>query len=390
MANTDSAASAQLRVVLVSAFDPWAVGNGSSMRARRWCDALEAAGSLEVRVVPVVASDASSPYPRVPLPDDDQSARHASRLMETRWREWMVRTSPLPPAAAKAPAWLGRALTGDLPWQPDLVVAFKMAVAPMAADLAMECAVPLVVDLDDDEAELARTRGGAHAAALERLLRGVGDLATIVTVASPHDAAAVARRVVAPVRVVPNTIVLPAPSEKTGLPGRVLYVANFDYEPNCEAARWLLAGVVPHVDWLDQLSIVGALGEQLGAGPPAVALGRVADLAPQYRDASVVVCPVLTGSGTSIKVIEALAHGCAVVTTSVGARGLGLVSGEQALVADDPLEFAAEVSRLLADSVAAAALGARGRSFVESRYSAADGSAAITAAVAEAVDAFGR
>ncbi|MDP2292326.1 MAG: glycosyltransferase family 4 protein [Actinomycetota bacterium] len=390
MANTGRAAPRELRVVLLTAFDPWAVGNGSSMRARRWCEALESCGSLQVRVVPVVASNSASPYVRVILPDDDEAARNVAHLMSVRWRDWMVRAAPLPPAAASAPAWLGSALVAELPWKPDVVVAFKMAVAPMAADLAQECGVPLVVDLDDDEAELARACGDEQAAALERLLQGVGELAVTVTMASPLDAATVAPRVRAAVQVVPNTVELPDLPEAAGMRGRALYVANFGYRPNREAARWLLDAVVPHIEGLQQLTLVGALGDRLDAGAPVVALGRVDDPATHYRDASVALCPVLTGSGTSIKVIEAMAHGRAVVTTSVGARGLGLVPGEHAVVVDHATDFAAAVTRLLADPDSAAALGIRGRAVVAARYSAAEGVAAMTAAVGAAVGDFGR
>lgn len=377
-------------MVLLTAFDPWAVGNGSSMRARRWCEALEARGSLQVRVVPVVASSSASPFVRVILPDDDEATRNVAQLMSPRWRDWMVRAAPLPPAAASAPAWLGRGLVGELPWQPDVVVAFKMAVAPMAADLALECGVALVVDLDDDEAELARARGDDQAAALERLLQGVGELATVVTLASPLDVSAVAPRVRAAVRLVPNTVEMPVVHEPTGLPGHAIYVANFGYQPNREAARWLLDEVVPHIAGLQQLTLVGALGDRLDAPAPVVALGRVDDLSGHYRDASVALCPVLTGSGTSIKVIEAMAHGRAVVTTSVGARGLGIVPGEHAVVVDHAAGFAAAATRLLADPGEAALLGARGRAFVAERYSAAEGVAAMAAAVGAAVADFGR
>jgi glycosyltransferase involved in cell wall biosynthesis len=374
------------RVLLVSAFDPWAVGNGSSMRARRWCQALgAAAGAFEAVVVPVVETDAASPYHRVALPDDRAVVAGAARLMQARWRDWMVRTAPLPPSASRAPAWMGRELLAQLPWPPDLVVAFKMAVAPLAADLAIECRVPLLVDLDDDEATLEAAAGGVHAEALERLLRGVGDLAAELTVASPADAVALRSRVAAPVRVAPNCVEVPAPPSSAGLAGRALYVANFGYGPNRQSAQWLRREVLPHVRGLEELAVVGAGGDTLGFEAPAVAHGRVAELAPLYRDAAVVVCPVLSGSGTSIKVVEALAHSRAVVTTSIGARGLGLVPDEHAVVCDSPGEFAARLSALLANPAAAAALGARGRAWVQANSSAAVGDAAMVAAASAAL-----
>ena len=373
-------------MLLVAAFDPWAVGNGSSMRARRWCDALQlAAGSFDAVVVPVVASDAASPYRRLVLPDDAAKVRNAALLLQPRWRDWMVRTAPLPPLAERAPAWMGRELLTGLPWRPDLVVAFKLAVAPMAADLAMECEVPLVVDLDDDEVALAQLDGNSHAPALERLQRGVGELAGVLTVASPVDAEAVRERVAAPVHVVPNCVYVPEPCPEPGEPGGALYVANFGYAPNREAADWFRSQVLPLVRGLRELAVVGAGGERVGFGGVARAHGRVAQLDPFYREASVVVCPLLRGSGTSIKVVEALAHGRAVVTTTVGARGLGLVPGEHAVVCDDPREFADHVGRLLAHPDDAEAMGARGRALVAARYSAPAGATAMAGAAAAAL-----
>ena len=377
---------ADQRVLLVSAFDPWAVGNGSSMRARRWCDALQgAAGQFHAVVVPVVASDAASPYPRIELPDDHALVRHAALLMQPRWRDWMVRAAPLPPSAARAPAWMGRGLLGQLPWRPQLVVAFKQAVAPMAADLALECGAPLLVDLDDDEPALAQRAGAADAAALERLTRGVGELAAVVTVASPDDAEAVRGRVAAAVQVVPNCVDVPDPSPPAGVPGRALYVANFGYGPNREAARWLRDRVLPLVHGLRGLSVVGAGSEALGFVEPVHGLGRVPQLAEHYAAVSVVLCPLLAGSGTSIKVVEALAHGRAVVTTSAGARGLGLVPGEHAAVSDDPIGFAADITRLLGRPEEAAAMGARGRAWVQANYSTATGTGAMVAAATAAL-----
>lgn len=371
----------------MTGFDPGAVGNGSSMRVGRWCRALVGAGGLEVVVVPT-AGTTPSEYRRVALPDEEAIRRGAATLMSARWRHWMVRTAPLPHVAGRVPAWMGRSLLSDLPWRPDIVIAFKMALAPMAADLALECGVPLLVDLDDDEATLAATFGEDtdEAEALERLLRGVADLAAVLTVAAPADAESVGARVGVPVQVVPNTVAL-GPRVGSGSPGRAMYVANFDYAPNRVSARWLLHDVLPQVAGLAELSVVGALSDHLGCEAPAVAYGKVPDLTPFYADASVVLCPVLAGSGTSLKVLEALAHGRAVVTTSVGARGLDLASGEELVIIDDPSEFAGEVSRLLASPAASAALGARGRAAVEANYSESVGDTAIWSAVLAALAA---
>ena len=382
---------ARLKVVLITGFDPWAVGNGSSMRARRWCDALGGAAEFEAFVIPAVATEAVSPYRRVPLPDEAEVIAKARLLMAPRWRDWHLRTSPLPMVPAAVPAWMGRELLAHLTWKPDVVVAFKMAVAAAAADLALECAAPLVVDLDDDEATLQAQMGGGEAADLERLLAGVAQLATVLTVASPTDAAAITERVATPVMatpvmVVPNVVAIPPTTPQPG-PGRAMYVANFDYGPNRASARWLVQRVLPHVEDIEELAVIGPFSENLSLDPPARAYGKVPSLEAHYAAATVVACPVVAGSGTSIKVIEAMAYGRAVVTNSIGARGLDLQSGVHAVVTDHPREFAAALSLLAAVPMVAATLGARGRALVAERYSAEVGSAAMVAAVEAAVAA---
>jgi glycosyltransferase involved in cell wall biosynthesis len=82
----------------------------------------------------------------------------------------------------------------------------------------------------------------------------------------------------------------------------------------------------------------------------------------------VMVVPLQTGSGMRIKVVEGLAAGRPVVSTSVGVEGLPLVAGEHVRVADDPEAFAREVVALLRHPDEARALGGRGREHVLAHY----------------------
>ena len=81
---------------------------------------------------------------------------------------------------------------------------------------------------------------------------------------------------------------------------------------------------------------------RLGNLPAGVTLrGVVDDIADAYREASCVVVPLQIGSGLKVKVIEAMAHGVPIVTTSIGAQGLAQFDPQPFVIADDGVAFAA-------------------------------------------------
>ena len=80
------------------------------------------------------------------------------------------------------------------------------------------------------------------------------------------------------------------------------------------------------------------------------------------------MAPLRFGGGTRLKILEALARGVPVVTTSLGCEGLGLEHGRDALIADSPEAFASCVDRLMDDDDLCRTLAAAGRGTVEERY----------------------
>jgi glycosyltransferase involved in cell wall biosynthesis len=96
--------------------------------------------------------------------------------------------------------------------------------------------------------------------------------------------------------------------------------------------------------------------------------GMIDDIRDTVASAAVYVVPLRVGGGTRLKILDALAMGKAIVTTSVGCEGLDVVHGEHLLVADEPEDFARAVLRVLADPDLARALGERGRRLVQERY----------------------
>jgi glycosyltransferase involved in cell wall biosynthesis len=90
-------------------------------------------------------------------------------------------------------------------------------------------------------------------------------------------------------------------------------------------------------------------------------VGFVEDVREPLARCSVFVCPILSGSGVRVKLLEAFAAGIPVVSTKVGAEGLAAKDGEFCALADEPAEFAARVVALLRDPESAAALAERAR-----------------------------
>jgi glycosyltransferase involved in cell wall biosynthesis len=174
-------------------------------------------------------------------------------------------------------------------------------------------------------------------------------------------------------RYVPNVIDAAAIEPVSARPSerRAIFVASFAYEPNRNAARFLVEEVLPRV-WTalpdTRLALVGGgLDEPLSGDPRVEALGFVDDLAAVYARASCAVVPLLQGGGTPLKLLEALAYGLPVVATPRAAAGLAVSDGAHCLIAGNAQSFAAALVRILRDG--APELGSRGRELVLERYS---------------------
>jgi glycosyltransferase involved in cell wall biosynthesis len=180
-----------------------------------------------------------------------------------------------------------------------------------------------------------------------------------------------------PVVVAPNAIEVEAfasvPREPQS-PPRVLFVGS-GWQPNIEALDFFASKILPlaRAERRDLvLSIAGSVGRnralRLPTGDGVELLGFVDDLRPHYARATCFAAPILSGHGTRMKIIEAMAAGVPVVSTSKGAEGLELRAGEEILIADAPRDFAAMILELIRDPVAATRVGAAGRERVRRDY----------------------
>ncbi len=158
----------------------------------------------------------------------------------------------------------------------------------------------------------------------------------------------------------------------------ILFIGYFGWVPNLDSLSWFVRSILPAIHERRPETGVAIVG----AGTPAWVdglgerdarirvYGRVEDAAPYFKRARVIVVPLRIGSGVRVKIVQAMAMGRAVVTTSKGCEGLEVVSGEHLVVADEPSGFADAVARLLDSPEERRALGERGRELAFEKHDA--------------------
>jgi glycosyltransferase involved in cell wall biosynthesis len=192
----------------------------------------------------------------------------------------------------------------------------------------------------------------------DRLYRSASSHVEQIVVCSQLDADRITSSGVRRVTVVPNAY--PRPDRPVGRSDvgsqpTILFHGTLRYPPNADAAQWLVGRIGPVLRNLvpdARIRLVG-LGNPVIASlndPPATTVvGPVADIVTELSRADVVVVPVRFGSGTRVKILEAFAHRIPVVSTTLGAEGLGLVDGRHLLLADSAQGLAAACARLLTE-----------------------------------------
>lgn len=131
----------------------------------------------------------------------------------------------------------------------------------------------------------------------------------------------------------------------------LIFAGSLGYLPNYEAMRWFLAEVYPIVKYVvpeARLTITGEVtGRALPVAPNVTMTGLLDDVRPLAASAAVSICPLLSGGGTRLKVLEAMALRTPVVATSKAVEGLAVAHDRHLLIADDARDFAEGVIRLL-------------------------------------------
>ena len=123
----------------------------------------------------------------------------------------------------------------------------------------------------------------------------------------------------------------------------IVFVGKMDYEPNVVAVTYFTECVLPALlerhPYL-RFVIAGAFPDKrvqklARMCQHVTVTGYVESMEPYWREATIVVSPMLTGAGIQNKIIQAMAYGCCVITTSIGAEGLDIRRGEIAIVDGD-------------------------------------------------------
>jgi glycosyltransferase involved in cell wall biosynthesis len=177
-------------------------------------------------------------------------------------------------------------------------------------------------------------------------------------------------------------------------PPSVFFVGTMFYRPNYLAAKFLADEVVP----LIRREVPGATCHLAGKTndrdyselhrPDAGVYmhGFVEDIRPHLEYSQVLLAPLSVGSGTRIKILEAMATGTPVVSTAVGAEGLEVTDGENILIADSAGDLAAAAVRLLRDREQCFRIGSAGRRLVQDKYSWAASADVMRGEIARALE----
>lgn len=181
-----------------------------------------------------------------------------------------------------------------------------------------------------------------------------------------------------PVHVAPNVVDLPPArwADMAGEEGTVLFQGGMDWYPNRDAVDFFVSGILPRLRArVPSVRFIAAgrnpfpaFVRRFANRPEVSFTGTVPDMRPVIARASVCVVPLRIGSGTRLKILESAGMSRAVVSTRVGAEGLGFVPGEEIVLADEPDAFADAVADLLVDAERRRALGDAARARVARHY----------------------
>jgi len=155
---------------------------------------------------------------------------------------------------------------------------------------------------------------------------------------------------------------------------RLLFIGNFEYAPNADAAVWLAREILPIVQKQNPATRLLLVGNnppesvRMLASATIDVTGRVPDVRPYQDRALIFVCPLRFGAGIKNKVLEAMAMGKPLVGTRLSFDGIDLAEGTHALFGESAGELASAIVRLMRDEPLRHSMSIANRQFIEQRY----------------------
>jgi glycosyltransferase involved in cell wall biosynthesis len=374
--------------LFISPEAPYPLAGGGALRSASLLNFLASRYSLDM----VVFREPRAADPRVHLPpglvrrvhiiDLPAHARHPIARAARNAGRLVRRVPPLMDRFAGFGAQIGAAVRGQ---RYELAVVEHFWCAPYW-EQAAAVSDATILDLHNIESILharcadasSGTQAFAHRA-FQKICRNLEEewlpKFTYLLAASEPDAELL--RTISPTRnvwVYPNSIPrVPAPSRREE--DAIVFSGNLEYHPNVSAVSYFREAIWPQL----RAQWPGLVWRLIGKNPQAVARiiagdsrievgGPVADAVAELARAKVAIVPVLAGSGTRVKIIEAWAAGVPVVSTSLGAEGLNAQAGQHLLLADSAPGFRDAVSSLLASPEMRNRIGRAGRYLFECEF----------------------
>ena len=268
--------------------------------------------------------------------------------------------------------------------RPDIAMAHSVFLTPVLEGLQGPLKTVLAYDVHHQRAT-SLDSSGYQSAGLQRLSRSqeveLLQKAEVV-IAIQEDEAREFRTMVPDREVLTMPMAIPtASSVASQVAGRCLYVGGNNVS-SAQGLVWFIREVWPLIRAANphtHLHVCGIVGKAIEENHPdlwqsaprnnVTFRGRIPDLGSEYSAAEVVVIPLLSGSGLKIKLIEALAHGRAIVSTSIGVQGVAQQVAGIVEIAEEPQNFADAVTNLLRDPQTRTSCEQKARQLIADKYS---------------------
>ena len=364
------------RILLIAPSMPAQTGNGLAMRIGVFLQAAAALGDVDVLAIPYI--------PSMRAKETAFTRKYSKRLIwidsEGRLDTFfeIIKTKASQEQGLPAFAAYDRPSTCSHMSSPvlfdaahavsgqtyDLCIVMRLNCLPILDAIMKTTKLKHVVcDLDDDDQQLALYKAqnaleqgdnGTHqwykieAEIYRGFLDKMSQKSELLTIANPLSLARLSTpKQKTPIHLLENSIAIASPVPTVERPV-LLFVGTLHYEPNMEGLRWFFSKVwgeikeeIPDLEMLvvgrnpteEIISLTRKNGVKL--------LSDLPDITEAYAAASLAIIPLLSGSGTRIKILEAGAYGIPIVSTDKGAEGLALQDGEHGwIVPQDPDDFA--------------------------------------------------